>query len=112
LGLLVHGCCNEWCPYWAWRNRIDADSLADVLVAESSGERDDCPLCAGVVEQIGTAYVGIDASVVDDGASALHVGDGVFREVEEGVDVGIECVEPLILRAPQCFLVPSDRPNY
>lgn len=50
-------------------------------------------------EKIGTADVGVDRSVVDNGVAALHVRKRVLREVEEGVDISIKCKFPVSLLA-------------
>jgi hypothetical protein len=66
-----------------------------VLVAETTSERDDSALCGCVVEEIWTADIGVYGGVVDDRGAFLHVREGIFREIEEGVDVGIESLFPL-----------------
>lgn len=79
-------------------NSVDTNALADVLVAETSGEGHNGALCRGVVEKIGSADVGVDGSVVDDGGAGLHVGERVLGDVEERVNVDVEGVYPLLLR--------------
>ena len=63
---------------------------------ESAGEGDDGAFSGGVVEEVGTTYVGVYGSAVDDCVAALHVLEGVFGEVEVGVDVCVEGLQPLV----------------
>lgn len=79
-------------------NSVNTNALADVLVAETSGEGHNGAFCRGVVEEIRSADVGVDGSVVDDGGAGLHVGESILGDVEEGVDVDVEGVYPLLLR--------------
>jgi hypothetical protein len=37
----------------------------------------------------------VDRCTVDDGRAALEVRNRVFREVEDRVDIGVECALPL-----------------
>lgn len=105
-------------PYRARSNCVDTDALADPLVAETVGESCDGALGAGVVEQVGTANIGVDAGIIDDRVALGHVWEGVLGEVEEGwklsvsesrsiahryegnltVDVGVERLDPLLFR--------------
>lgn len=96
LGLVVHGGRDERGPDGSRGDGVDADALADELVAEAAREGDDGALGRRVVQQVGAADVGVDAGVVDDGGAPLHVREGVLGQVEEGVDVGVEGVEPLV----------------
>ena len=66
------------------------------MVAEAAGEGDDGAFCAGVVEEVRAADVGIYRGVVDDGVAGFHVFEGVFGQVEVWVDVGVEGFDPLV----------------
>lgn len=84
--LFPHGGGDKGCPYRTWSDGVDADLLVDELVGETSRKGDDGAFGGGVVEEIGTTDVGVDGSVVDDGAAAgvlEEVGKGGFGEVEE-----------------------------
>ena len=63
---------------------------------ETAGEGDDGAFGGGVVEEVGTADVGVYGGAVYDCVAGFHVGEGIFGEVEVGVDVGVEGFEPLI----------------
>lgn len=104
LCLLAHCSRDEWRPNWTWCHGIHANTPVYVLVAETTGERDDGTLCRCVVEKIWTADVGIDGGVVDDCGAFGHVWEDVFGEVEEGMDVGVEGLFPLF---PGLVLVPA-----
>jgi hypothetical protein len=41
-------------------------------------------------KKVGTADVGVDRSVVDNGVAALHVRKSILGEEEEGVDVCVK----------------------
>ena len=62
---------------------------------EAAGKGVDGAFAGGVVEEVGAADVGVDGGVVDDGVAGFQVREGVFGEVEVGVDVGVEGGEPL-----------------
>lgn len=96
LCFLTHCAGNERGPHWSRRHRVDAYAFAYLLVGQAAGEGDDSTLCAGVVEQVGAADVGVDAGIVDDGAATFHVRKAVFGEVEVGVNVGVEGMNPLV----------------
>lgn len=74
---------------------IDADAIADLLVAKSTSEGNDGTFGACVIEQIGPADVWVDRGAGDDGVALLHVWEGVFGEEEEGVDVSVKGLNPL-----------------
>ena len=63
---------------------------------KTAGERDDGALAGGVVQQVGAADVGVDGGAVADGVAALHMLKGVLGEVEIGVYIGVEGLEPLV----------------
>lgn len=67
-----------------------------ILVAETSGERDDGTLCRCVVEKIWTTNIGIDGCVVDDCGTLGHVWEDVLGEVKERMDVGVKGLFPLL----------------
>lgn len=50
----------------------------------------------GVVEQVRASDVCVDRSAVAHGVAALHVLEGILGEVEVGVDVGVEGLQPLL----------------
>lgn len=75
---------------------VDTNAFADLLVRQSTSEGDNGTFCRGIIEKIGAADVWVDGSIVDDGITALHVRQGVFGKVEHGMDVGVECLDPLI----------------
>ncbi len=63
---------------------------------ETASEGDDGAFGGSVVEEVGTADVGVYGGAVYDCVAGFHVGEGVFGEVEVGVDVGVEGFEPLV----------------
>ena len=75
---------------------VDADPELELLVGETAGEGDHGALGGGVVEEIRAADVGVDGGAVNDGVAGFHVLEGVFADEEDGVDVDVEGVEPLI----------------
>lgn len=86
LRLFRHGRNDQRCPDGTRGDGVDTNALAHPLVAETVGESCDGAFGAGVVEQVGTADVGVDTGVVDDGVAFGHVREGVFGEVEEGCE--------------------------
>ena len=78
-----HRSWDQRCPDRTWSNCVDTDSLVDELVGKTSRERDDGTFRGSVVEEIGTANVGVDRGVVDDCVALAHVWEDVFGEVEE-----------------------------
>lgn len=85
--LFTHGRCDEWRPDRTRRNGIHANLLVDELVRETAGEGYDGSLCGSVVEEIGTADVGVYGGVVDyySAAGVFEEGwEGGLGEVEEG----------------------------
>jgi hypothetical protein len=71
--LVVHGRRNERRPHRARRNSVNANALANILVRQTTCERDDCALGRSVIQQIRTADIRIDRRVVDDRRPLLHV---------------------------------------
>lgn len=69
--------------------------MRDLLVVQAAGEGDDGAFAGGVVEEVGAADVGVHGGAVYDGVTGFHVREGVFGEVEVGVDVGVEGFDPL-----------------
>ena len=63
---------------------------------ETAGEGDDGAFGGGVVEEVGAADVGVYGGAVYDCVAGFDVGEGVFGEVEVGVDVCVEGFEPLV----------------
>ena len=96
LRLLVHRGRDERGPDGARADGVDADAPGDLLVVQAAGEGDDGALGGGVVEEVRAADVGVYGGAVEDRVAALHVREGVFGEVEVGVDVGVEGLEPLV----------------
>lgn len=94
--LLRHGRGDKRRPHRPRRYRVDSDPLPNDLVAQTPREGHNCALGRGIVEEVWAPDVGVYAGVVDDGAAEAHVREGVFREVEERVDVGVECSLPLV----------------
>ncbi len=92
-----HGSRDERSPDWSWSNGVDTDATRQLLIGESTRECHDCPLSAGVVKEIWTADVVVDAGVDDDGIAASHGWEDVLGEEEERMDVGVEGVQPLVL---------------
>jgi len=99
LGLLGHGRRDQGRPDGARTHGVHADAVLDLLIGEAARESDDGAFRGRVVEQVGTADVWVDRGAGDDGVAALHLWEGIFGEEEEGVDVCVEGVEPLI---PMC----------
>lgn len=81
---------------WPWTNTIDTNAFLDLLIRQSSRECYNCPLRRGVVKQISPADIWIDRGTIDDRGSGLHMREGVFRKIEERVDVGVEALLPLL----------------
>ena len=95
-GIRFHGAGDQRGPYGARAYGVDADAVGDLLVVETAGEGDDGAFGGGVVEEVGAADVGVYGGAVYDCVAGFHVGEGVFGEVEVGVDVGVEGFEPLV----------------
>ena len=55
--LLTHGRDDEGRPDRSWSDGVDTNTLANELVRESAGERDDCAFRRGVIEEIGSTDV-------------------------------------------------------
>ena len=96
LGLVRHCRRNQGGPNRAWRNGVDPDALADLLVAQAARKAHNGTLRRRVVEQVRAANVRVDAGIVDDGAAPLHVRQRILGQEEIGVDVGVEGAEPLV----------------
>ena len=96
LRLFRHGGWDERRPDGAGTDGIDADAVGDLLVVQAAGEGDDGAFGGGEVEEVGAADVGVYGGAVDDGVAGLHVREGVFGDVEVGVDVRVEGFEPLV----------------
>lgn len=99
LRIILHGRRDQRRPDWARCNSIDADAKRDLLVVEATGKGDDGAFGGGVVEEIGAPNVGIHRGAVDDRVAGLEMLKGVLGDVEGGVDVGIEGLQPLF---PSC----------
>jgi hypothetical protein len=97
LSLLVHGSRDQGRPHWTRSDGVDTNATTDILVRQTAGKTDDGALCGCVVEQIRTTNVSIDAGVVDDGVTLVHMRQSVFGQVKEGVDVCLESKLPLLL---------------
>lgn len=104
LRILLHRGGNERRPNGPRADGVDADAEGDLLVVESAGEGDDGAFAGGVVEQVGAADVGVYGGAVDDCVPGFHVGEGVFGEVEVGVDVCIEGFEPLFPKSCRQYI--------
>ena len=97
LRILLHGRGDQRGPDGAGTNTINSNAEADLLVRQAAGEGHNGAFGGGVVEQVRAADVGVHGGAVDDGVAGLHVLEGVLAGVEEGVDVGVEGAEPLVL---------------
>lgn len=53
-------------PHWTGADTIDADTVFQLLVGETAGEGDDGAFAGGVVEEVGTADVGVDGGAIND----------------------------------------------
>lgn len=93
--LIGHGRRDQRRPNRARRHGINPDAPSNVLVGQAAGKGDDGAFGGSIVKKVRTTDVGVYGSVVDDGAAARHVGEGVFGHEKEGVDVCVEGVEPL-----------------
>ena len=62
----------------------------------TSGVGVDGAFGGGVVQEVGAADVGVYGGGVYVCVCGFHVREGVFGEVEVGVDVGVEGFEPLV----------------
>jgi len=96
LRLLTHSRWDEGRPNWTGCHGVHANASVDVLVAQTTSEWDDSTLCRSIVEKIRSTDVGVDGGVVDDCGTFLHVWEDVFWEVEEGMDVRVEGLFPLL----------------
>ena len=96
--ILFHRRRDQWGPYGAGSDGVDTDTELDLLVGQATGEGDDGTFGGGVVQEIGAADVSVDRGAVDDGVTGFHVLQRVLGDVEIGVDVGVEGLEPLISR--------------
>lgn len=97
-GILLHCRGDQWGPYGAGSDGVDADTESNLLVGQATGEGDDGTFGGGVVQKIGATDVGVDGGVVDDGVTRFHVLKSVLGDVEIRVDIGVEGLEPLISR--------------
>lgn len=95
LRLLVHGGRDQRRPDRTGTDAVDADPVLELLVGEAAREGYDGALGRGVVEEVGPPDVRVHGGAGYDCVAAFHLGEGVFGEEEEGVDVGCEGVEPL-----------------
>lgn len=68
------------------------------MVAETPHERNDSAFGCGVVQELGVAYGGVDRCIKVDGRerTLFESWDGVLHDEEEGMDVGVEGLEPLL----------------
>jgi len=96
LRILLHRARDQWRPHRPWANSIYANAVGDLLVVQAASEADDGAFGAGVVEKVGAPDVGVYGGAVYDCVAGFHVGEGVFGEVEVGVDVCVEGFEPLV----------------
>ena len=94
--ITLHRTRDQGCPYGARAYGVDADAVGDLLVVQTAGEGDDGAFGGGVVEEVGAADVGVYGGAVYDCVAGFHVREGVFGEVEVGVDVCVEGFEPLV----------------
>jgi hypothetical protein len=83
-------------PYRSGSDGIDPDTLGAILIRQASCEGYYGAFGRSVIEKVRAADVGVDGSVIDDGVTALHMGNGILAEVEERMDVGVEGVHPLV----------------
>lgn len=102
LCILLHRTRDQWGPYRSRADGIDADAVGDLLVMETAGETYDGTFGGGVVEEVGTADVGVYGGAVYDCVAGGHVCETVFGEVEVGVDVCVEGFEPLVSVGEGC----------
>ena len=93
---LVHGRGDQGRPDGAGADGVDADAVGDLLVVQAAREGDDGAFGGGVVEEVGAADVRVHGGAVDDRVAGFHVREGVFGDVEVGVDVRVEGLEPLL----------------
>lgn len=77
-------------PDRARAHRVAADTFGHQLVRKAASQCDNGAFGGRVVEQIGSANVGVDGGAVDDGVTGVEVRSDVFGEVEVRVDVGVE----------------------
>ncbi len=96
LRLFVHGRGDKRSPDWPRADGVDTDAFGNLLVMQSTGESHNGAFAGSVVEEIRAANVCVDGRAVADCVAALHVLKGVLGEVEVGVDVGVEGLEPLV----------------
>jgi len=102
LRLFTHSRWDEGRPNRTRCHSVHANASVDVLVAQTTSERDNSTLCRSIVEKIRSTDVGVDRGVVDDRRTFLHVREDVFREVEEWMDIRVEGLFPLV---PSLMLV-------
>jgi hypothetical protein len=96
LRILIHGRWDQRCPDRTRTDAIDSDAFLNLLICETTRESYDGAFRCGVVEQVGTADVGVYGGAGDDCVAGLHLREDVFGEEEERVDVGVEGVKPLL----------------
>lgn len=88
----------QWGQDGTGADGVDSDPLfLDDLIAQSSGETYYSTFCGCIVDQLGVSDERVDTGVVDDGGSPGHAWQERFGEVEDGVDVGLEDVFPLLV---------------
>lgn len=96
LRLGVRGCAGLGYAHSARADGVHADAVLGMLVGKVAREADDGAAGGGVVEHVGMADVWVGGGVGDDGVAGGHLRGDVFGEEEEGVDVAIECGDPLV----------------
>lgn len=96
LCLFRHGGGDQWSPDGPRADSIDTNTVGDLLVMQSACEGHYGAFAGGIIQQIRASDISVDRGAVADGVAALHVLESILGEVEVGVDIGIEGLQPLL----------------
>src|SRR5690606_16113465 len=86
---------NQRCPERTWSHRIDTDSFLDKHGRQRPGEAQDCPFCAGIIQQMSASPKCGNRCGVDYGSTLFQI---FFRSpdyVEIGVNIGFKSFDEL-----------------
>jgi hypothetical protein len=109
LSIIVHSSGNKGSPNRSRADCVDTDILAEEDVGKTTSERDNGTLGGGVVEK--DQIIRIDGGVVDDSITTLHLRSEVLGQEPERVNVGVEGLDPVLLRQVLDGVLKAIRPS-
>ena len=80
---------------WSRTHTVHPDSILDLLVRQSPGKGNDGSFCGCIIKQIRATNIVVNRSAVDYRGAVLQVRNRVLGEIEDGVDISVECAFPL-----------------